>query len=30
MKADVASSLVQEMESIVDARRVAKPTMRLR
>jgi UDP:flavonoid glycosyltransferase YjiC (YdhE family) len=30
MKADVASSLVQEMESIVDARRVAKPAMRLR
>jgi MGT family glycosyltransferase len=30
MKAEVGSSLVQEMESIVDARRVAKPAMRLR
>jgi UDP:flavonoid glycosyltransferase YjiC (YdhE family) len=30
MKAENASSLVQEMESIVDARRVDKPAMRLR
>jgi MGT family glycosyltransferase len=30
MKADVTSSLVQEMESIVDARHVAKPAMRSR
>jgi UDP:flavonoid glycosyltransferase YjiC (YdhE family) len=30
MRAENASSLVQEMESIVDARRVAQPAMRLR